>query len=135
MSANTSPIFPIAPRSQHMTVVGAAAITARTAIVGTTGLTLLFTPGANGSRVDQITFTATGTTLAGIMDVWLYDGTNSQLLQEFAVTVVTPNTTTTVGYTSTLNFTNLTLPSTHAIYVSSQVASQLIGAVCQGGDY
>ena len=53
MAANTSPIVPAVPRNVGLSVVPNGAITARTAIVGTTGLGLLFTAGANGSRIDQ----------------------------------------------------------------------------------
>lgn len=135
MAQNTSPIFPGVPRNVGLSVVGASAITARTAITGTTGLSLLFTAGANGSRIDQTTFTATGTTLAGIIDIWVYDGTTSRLLQEVVFTVITPNTTTTVGATSIVSYTNLVLPTGYGLYCSSQVASQLIGAITAGGDY
>jgi hypothetical protein len=141
MAANTAPIFPLTPVSQGLSVVSASAITARTAIVGTTGLSLCYTAGANGSRIDTIILQATGTTLAGLIDFWIYDGTTSRLIYEAVVTVVTPNTTTTVGFNMAIATTlfnggiPLTIPTTYALYCSSQVASQLIGVVTNGGNY
>lgn len=140
MPANTTPIFPLTPVSTGLSVVNASAITARTAITGTTGLSLCFTAGANGSRIDTSVMQATGTTLAGVMDFWIYDGTTSRLFYEQAVSVVTGSTTV-IGLNSAINWTNvnggvpLLLPTGYALYCSSQVASQLIGVLTQGGSY
>lgn len=83
---------------------------------------------------------ATGTTLAGVMDFWIYDGTTSRLVYEQAVSVVTGSTTV-IGLNSAISTSNfnggvpLTLPTGYALYCSSQVASQLIGILTQGGNY
>lgn len=141
MAANTAPIFPITPVAQGLSVVSASALTSRAAITGTTGLSLCFTAGSNGSRIDTIILQATGTTLAGLIDLWIFDGTTSRLIYETAVTVVTPNTTTTVGFNANISTTTfcggvpLTIPSGYALYCSSQVASQLIGVTTVGGHY
>ena len=140
MAANTSPIFPLTPRSVGLSVIGASAITARTAITGTTGLSLLFSAGVNGSRIDTIILQATGTSLAGLIDFWIYDGTTSRLIYEASVTAVTPSTTTAgfnlvIATTSINGGVPLTLPSGSSLYASSQVASQLVGIVTNGGDY
>ena len=134
MPANTTPIFPLTPRVAGMSVVGAAAVTLRTAIVGTTGLTLLITAGANGTKVDAIRFVATGTSVAGVLTLWYYDGTTSRIHSEYIVSAVIPSTTA-IGYVLETLFDNLQLPATHGLYLSSQVASQLVGALAIGGDY
>jgi uncharacterized membrane protein len=134
MAANTSPIFPAVVRNVGLSVVPNGAITARTAIAGVTGLGLLFTAGANGSRIDQCTLQATGTTLAGLLDFWVYDGTTSRMLSETLVAVVAASTTV-AGWTTVVTFTNLVIPSGYGLYISSQVGSQLVGAITTGGDY
>jgi len=134
MAANTSPIFPVAPRSQSMVVVGASALTPRSSVTGTTGLTLCFTPGANGSRVDTIRVNSTGTTLAGNLNFWVYNGTTSNLLTQTLVTAVTASATA-AGFSTMLAFTDLVIPTGYALYCSSEVASQLVNTIVSGGDY
>jgi len=134
MTANTSPIFPVAPRSQAMAVVGSGAIAARTSITGTTGLTLCFTPGANGSRIDTIRINGTGATLAGNLDFWVYNGTTSNLLTQTLISAVTLSATA-AGFSTMLAFTDLVIPTGYALYCSSEVASQLVNTIVSGGDY
>jgi len=140
MAANTSPIFPLTPVATGLSVIGSSAVTARTAITGTTGLSLCFSAGANGSRIDTIIIQATGTTLAGLIDFWVYDGTTSRMVYEASVTVVTGSTTT-AGFNLAISTTTfnggvpLTLPSGSSLYASSQVASQLVGIITTGGNY
>ena len=134
MAANTLPIFPLVVRNVGLSIVASAAVTARTAIVGTTGLSLLFTAGANGSRVDQTTIAATGTTQAGVFTFWVFDGTTSRILQEVLITVVVGSTTV-AGFSLVVPFTGLVLPSGYSLYCSSQIATQLVGCVTTGGDY
>ena len=133
MAANQAPIFPLTARVAGV-LVGGTALTARTAISGTTGLTLLAASGTFGSRWDQIILSATGTTLAGLINLWVYDGTTSRLFDEYSVTVVTASTTV-PGYRLITSYTTLVLPSTHSLYCSSQVGSQLITVFAVGGDY
>jgi len=134
MAQNTSPIFPLTPRSTGLSVVGAGAITARTAIVGTTGLSLCLAAGANGTRIDSIKMTGTGTTLAGLIDFWIYDGTTSRLYTSQLVAVVVASTTV-QQWEAKLSFMDLVLPTGYSLYCSSQVATQLVGVVTAAGDY
>ena len=134
MPANTTPIYPLAPRCAASTLVSTTALTARTIVTGVTGLTLVSAMGANGTRVDQIIVKGSGTTVAGQLDFWIYNGTSSWLFKSVPVTVVTA-TTTLDSFEATLSFSNLILPSTHSIYFSSQVAAQLCHAILLGGDY
>jgi len=133
MAANTSPIFPLTPRIGGA-LVGASAVTARTAITGTTGLTLISASGSFGTRWDRIWLKGTGTTLAGLIDIWIYDGTTSRAYEALPVTVVTASTTVD-SFETYHDFTTLVLPSTYSLYCSSQVASQLITVWAFGGDY
>lgn len=134
MAANTTPIFPLTPRNAGLSVVSASAITARTAITGTTGLSLIITAGANGTRIDSLKVTGTGTTIAGLLDFWIFDGTTSRLYTSMLIAAITASTTV-QQFEGKLAFNDLILPTGYSLYCSSQVASQLVGVIASGGDY
>jgi hypothetical protein len=136
MAANTSPIFPLSPIVGIATLTAATAITSRANITGTTGLVQLTATSTNGAKIDAITVTAKGTTVANIIDVWMYNGTTSYLYTEIPVTAITPSTTTS-AFTSTVTFANLVLPPTYQLYISEQVGttSADFNVVAFGGQY
>jgi hypothetical protein len=49
--------------------------------------------GSSGSRLDKIRVVASGTTSAGVIRLYLYDGTNTYLIKEIVVSAITPSTT------------------------------------------
>ena len=67
--------------------------TANTNRNGTGSLGIVKSAGANGSRVDLIRFCSAGTTTAGVVRIYISDGTNHRLVKEIMVTAVTPSTT------------------------------------------
>jgi hypothetical protein len=136
MAANTSPVFPLTPIVGIATLTAATAITSRANITGTTGLVQLTATSTNGTKVDAITVTAKGTTVANIIDIWMYNGTTSYLYAEIPVTAITPNTTT-LAFTSTVTFNNLVLPPTYQLYISEQVGttSADFNVMAFGGQY
>lgn len=133
MAAGTSPIFPNVPIVGIANVSGATAVTTRTPITGTTGLVQLTTTSTNGTRIDAITVKATGTSVAGLLDIWIYNGTTSFLYDEIAYAAVTANTTV-VSNVATQTYTTLTLPPTYQLYVSQQVQSNC-AVFAFGGQY
>ena len=90
----------------------------------------------NGTKVDAITVTAKGTTVANIVDIWIYNGTTSFLYAEIAVSAVTPSTTV-QAFTTTVPFNNLVLPPTYQLYISEQVGttSADLNVMAFGGQY
>jgi hypothetical protein len=90
MAANTSPIFSLTPK------VGMATIsTANTNRDGTGTLGTIVTGGTNGTRVDGIVVQATGTTTAGMVRLFVFDGASTtQMIDEVPVSAVTPSGTT-----------------------------------------
>lgn len=68
--------------------------TANTARDGTGTIGSVYTAGASGSRIDRVVLTATGTTTAGMIRLFIYDGTNNRLIREIPVTAVTPGAST-----------------------------------------
>jgi hypothetical protein len=133
MPANTAPIFPESP-IVGIASIGGTTIISRSNIVGTTGLTQLTATSTDGTRVDRIEITATTTTSACLVWVWVNDGTNSYLVDEIAVSAVTPNTTTTIAATTFVDYTTMVLPSTYRLFVSTTVA-QTMNVVAYGGIY
>lgn len=93
----------------------------------------LLTAGASGTKVEEVRFEGTGTTLAGLVRLYLFDGTHYWLFDTVVVTVVTPNTTT-ANFQQVNTYTNLELKSGDTLVVSSTVASQLVNVIALGGD-
>jgi hypothetical protein len=86
----------MAATAQYASVpkIGTAVIsTANTARDGTGTLGTVFTAGASGSRIDTIEIQATGTTTAGMIRLFISDGTNHRLFAEVPVIALTPSAT------------------------------------------
>jgi hypothetical protein len=60
---------------------------------GTGTLATIVTAGASGSRVDELTIKAIATTTAGMVRLYLHDGTNARLWDEVPVIAITPSGT------------------------------------------
>jgi hypothetical protein len=70
--------------------------TANTLRDGTGTIATVISAGSSGTRIDDIAIVATGTTTAGVIRLFLHDGTNARLWKEILVTAITPSTTVTV---------------------------------------
>ena len=53
----------------------------------------VFAAGANGSRIENVRVQATGTTTAGVVRLYISDGTTHALWREVLVPAITPSTT------------------------------------------
>lgn len=60
--------------------------------VGTSAVVVL-TAGTGGSKVEEVRVQATGTTVASLVFIWLYDGTSYRLFDTVVVRAITPSTT------------------------------------------
>jgi hypothetical protein len=125
-------VFPQGPATEIATLTTPTAITSRANITGTTGLTKLTDqPAPNPKRVDAITIKSKGTSLAGILFVWLYDGTTSVLKDEIPITAVTPDSTITPSFSVTRSYIttqpegSIQLKVTQQLYVSVTVQQDL----------
>jgi hypothetical protein len=133
MPAGTTPIFPQVPIIGIASMVSNTAVTARTNIVGTTGLTQVLANSTNGTRVDFVEVQGQGTTVATIIDLWINDGTNSYLFDEISLPAATANTTV-VASSNTISYTRLTLPPTYRLFTSQQVSAN-VTVFAFGGTY
>jgi hypothetical protein len=133
MPAGTTPIFPQVPIIGIASLVSNTAVTSRSVIVGTTGLTQVTANSTNGTRIDAIEVVGQGTTVDTIQDIWINDGTNSYLFDELTVAAATANTTVNAAMTTVL-YTNLTLPPTYRLFTSQQVSAN-VTVFAFGGTY
>lgn len=82
-----APIFAATPRAAAVAISSADTSRTAPASVGT-----VFTAGGLGSRIENVVIQATGTTTAGVVRLWLYNGSSYFLLEEVLVTAITPST-------------------------------------------
>lgn len=139
MPANTNPIFVLTPNCH---AIGLSA--ANTASDGSGTIATLFTPGANGSRVDQIVYRnaqqtpAASSAMVGRIFISDDGGTTWRLIQEVAIPAAT-RTASTVGATSTITFSvpllllsTQRLGATQSVYAGAQDANTV---TVYGGDF
>jgi hypothetical protein len=113
---------------------GAVSIgTADTSRTAPTNVGTLFSAGSNGSRVDEIDIVAAGTTTAGVVRIFVYNGSTYYLLREVLVSATTPSTTVAV-FSNTLVFSNLVIPSGYSIRVTTNNA-ETFHVTAFGGDF
>lgn len=117
-------------------LMGAAAVSASadTSYTSPTHAVLLVSAGSSGSKIDEIDFQGIGTTVAGTISVFLYDGTNYHLRDSVIVPAVTASTTSPPWQLSK-PYANLVLASGWSLYVASTVASQLVSVGAFGGSF
>ena len=108
--------------------------TANTARDGTGTLATVFTAGASGSRIDDIAIIATGTTTAGMVRLFLHDGTNARLWREVAVSAITPSATVS-PFSSLLGSLALVLQTGWSLRAATHNAETFNVLVTRAGDF
>jgi hypothetical protein len=105
---------------------------ANTARDGTGTAPTLMTAGSLGSRVDRVSVAASGTTTAGVIRIFVNDGTNKYLRKEILVDPITPSTSIKVWEgEATLG---IDLPTGWSLLISTHNA-EAFKAFAHGGDY
>ncbi len=132
MAVTSTPIFVQAPRC----AIGSLA-TANTNRDGSGTLATIFTAGANGSRIEHIDITAYGTTTAGVIRLYIHDGSTAFLWKEVLVTAITPSASIAVWSASvdcSLPSNVLIMPTGYSLRASTHNAENFrVNAI--GGDY
>lgn len=149
MAANTQPIFLLTPNFGTASDgnPGTRLSTANTTrdLSTTVSADLLFTAGADGSRIDAIDFThaaasQTQASIAAVGRIFLTTsagGANPKLIKEIALTAVTPSAIA-IGAVFTITFSPaLTLKSGQFLWasISTTQTSGYYDVVCKGGNY
>lgn len=125
---STSPQYAAGP------LLGAATIsTANTNRDGTGTMSTVLTAGALGSLVDDIDITAQGTTTAGMVRLFIHDGTTARLWREVPVT---PNTVSASNPAFFFRLTglDLILKNGTSLRASTENAEAFNVNVSNGGD-
>lgn len=108
--------------------------TANTNRNGTGTIVSVMTGATNGTRIDDIYIVATGTTTAGVVRLFISDGSNIRLWQEILVSAVTPSTTVAVWSYTLLNQA-LILESGWSLQASTNNAETFNVIVTRAGDF
>lgn len=114
--------------------------TANTNRDGTGTIGTVLTAGASGSRVDRIDVQATSTTTAGMVRLFIHDGTNARLWREVSVSAITPSGTV-AAYAAAMSSNNgqdigylpLILPTGYSLRASTHNAESF-NVIATGGD-
>lgn len=108
--------------------------TANTNRNGTGTIVSVMTGATNGTRIDDIYIVATGTTTAGVVRLYVSDGSNIRLWQEILVSAVTPSTTVQVWSYTLLNQA-LLLENGWSLQASTNNAETFNIIVTRAGDF
>jgi hypothetical protein len=123
----------LSPQYASTPINGAVNIsTANSLRDGTGTLGTLITAGTNGTRVDDIYITATGTTTAGMVRMFLSNGTTNYLIQELIVSAVTASATV-PAWSQPINNKGLILQSGWSLKFSTQNAESFNIVVTRAG--
>lgn len=121
--------------------IGSALLTtADTSLTAPSTVGTVFTAGSSGSRIDYIDIQGVATTAAGIVNLFIFDGTNYFLYTQVPVIAVTSSTTA-VAFSSVLssnsnsNILPINLPTGYSLRATTSVAQTGIRVTAQGGDY
>lgn len=87
--------------------------------------------GGAGTMVQEVVIAGAGTTVAGVTNTFLYDGTAYHYHDAFLVTVVTPSTTV-AAFRLVRDYQNLWIPPGWTYVASSWIASQLVNVLAFG---
>jgi hypothetical protein len=129
-----SPVYFVTPRL----LAGLVPSTQDTSFTAPTHVTSLGSGGASGTKISEIDVTPVATVVAGIVNVFAYDGTTYHLVPGGSVLIAAATVSATLPPAATvLTFDNLVLPSSSwSLAVSNTEASNvsLIEVVAFGAD-
>lgn len=84
----SKPGFAATPRQGQASIA-----TAETSLTSPTNVGTVFTAGANGSRIERLRAVGATTTIAGLVNVFLHDGSVYRLIRSIVVGAATPSVT------------------------------------------
>jgi hypothetical protein len=104
---------------------------------GSGTLATILSAGAAGSRVERVRIQAAGTTTAGVVRLYIHDGSNARLIKEVMVTAITPSALV-EAFSADVDFSGpdqvLVLPTGYSLQVSTHNA-ETFNCFAFGGDY
>ena len=121
--------------------IGSALLTtADTSLTAPTTVGTVFTAGSSGSRIDYIEVQGVATTVAGLVNIFIFDGTNYFLYIQVPIQAITSSTTvpaftTLLSSNGNANLLPINLPTGYSLRATTSVAQTGIRVTAQGGDY
>lgn len=122
-------------------VFGSANLTtADTSLTAPTTVGTVLTAGASGTRIDYIDLQGVATTVAGLINLFVFDGTNYILWQQVPVQAVTSSTTapafaSALSSNSHANIMPLNLPTGYSLRATTSVAQTGLRVTAYGGNF
>ena len=129
----TTPAFTATPRIAYGSV--SAANTARD---GTGTIVDVITGATGGTKINEVIFKATGQPADSVVTLFLYDGTNTYLLDEIDIGAPAAGSTTVAAYRNSIVYANLVLPNASwklRAAVTVAVTTGAINVIALGGDF
>lgn len=113
-----------------------ASATLDTSLTAPTNIATMVTAGASGSKFEEITMQALGTTVAGVVNLFGFDGATYHLIDQFLVPVIASSTTAKAWRVSR-TYPNLTIKTGWSLRFTVTVAGlqSLIKGSAFGGDF
>jgi hypothetical protein len=121
--------------------VGSALLTsADTSLTAPTTVGTVFTAAASGSRIDYIEIQGVATTVAGLVNLFIFDGTTYFLWQQVPIIAITSSTTApafvaNLSSNGNANVMPLCLPTGYSLRATTSVAQTGIRVIAYGGDF
>ena len=114
--------------------------TADTSLTAPSTVGTIVTAGASGTRIDYIDIQGVATTVAGLINLFVYDGTTYVLWNQVPVIAITSSTTapafsTALSSNGNANIMPLTLPTGYSLRAATSVAQTGIRVTAYGGDF
>jgi len=101
---------------------------------GTGTIGTLYTAPTGGARIDDIWLKAKVTTTAGMIRLWLFDGTTYRLLREILVPVVVASATV-ASWEQALTGLGIVLQATWSLRVSTEKGESFDVSITRGGTF
>ena len=114
--------------------------TADTSLTAPTTVGTIVTAGASGTRIDYIEIQGVATTVASLINLFVYDGTNYILWNQVPVIAITSSTTApafvaTLSSNGNANIMPLTLPTGYSLRAATSVTQTGVRVTAYGGDF
>lgn len=121
--------------------IGSALLTtADTSLTAPSTVGTVFTAGASGSRIDYIEVQGVATTVASLVNLFIFDGTNYFLYTQIPVQVVTSSTTApafqaAISSNTNANILPINLPTGYSLRATTSITQTGVRVTALGGDY
>jgi hypothetical protein len=114
--------------------------TADTSLTAPSAANTIVTAGSSGTRIDYIDVQGVANTSAGLVNLFVYDGTNYILWNQVPVIAVTSSTTVpafavTLSSNGNPNIMPLTLPTGYSLRAAASVSQAGVRVTAYGGDF